>query len=730
MLVPEADRALAVSVGVEPSGVPRRVLHLGGGPATFVELLDEQLLLREQRAVPRLRPPDGWLIEIDGASRAAERANDALLTTSDGVVATAGTAPLASPGAVPAVWHNAVYRGHGVDTALAPGPLWDRIHGIVPADAALTRRLDLNAGVLEITIDDAAPRTTTTRFASLDHPGTLALRTTIEPDVDDPPLVAPSRTHASQGERDGVAWMVTGNNGDGVTAAARDHRGERGSDRLACYVPGRAVDEAMDALAAAERLGFDALLSEHRASWAARWRSANVTIAGDPDLDLAVRFSLFHLLQCAPTSGEAAVGARGLTGPAYHGHVFWDADVFVLPTLAATLPAAARAMLEYRVRRLSAAMVAARAEGRRGARFPWESAAAGDDVTPRAGRTRAGEIVPILTGPAEVHIVADVALAAASYIDWTGDEEFARGAGRRLFAETARYWVSRVRFDDDGRAHIDGVIGPDEYHELVDDNAFTNVMARWNLRRAAAAVGDAVASDETARWLHAADALDDGFDPATGRYEQFRGFFDLDDLVIADVAPRRPVTADLLLGRERVMRSQVIKQADVLMLHHLVADSTAPGSLRANLDYYEPRCAHGSSLSPGVHASLLARAGRFDAAVDWLRVAARVDLDDITGTTSGGVHLATMGSVWQALTFGFAGLRPDGEALAIDAARPVAWPSYEVRVTYRGTPVRVRVGDTVVVEADGPLQVSTGDSVVDCSDALVDLGPTVRREEE
>jgi nucleotide-binding universal stress UspA family protein len=205
------------------------------------------------------------------------------------------------------------------------------------------------------------------------------------------------------------------------------------------------------------------------------------------------------------------------------------------------------------------------------------------------------------------------------------------------------------------------VIGPDEYHEPVDDNAYTNVMARWNLRRAAGLGPDAGLSDEEReRWLVLAEALVDGYEPESGVYEQFAGFSELEPLVIADLAPRRPVAAELLLGRERVEGAQVVKQADVLMLHHLVPEEVEPGSLTANLRFYEPRTAHGSSLSPGIHAALFARAGMLDEALAGLRLASRIDLDDLTETTAGGLHLAAMGSVWQALAFGFAGLRPTG----------------------------------------------------------------------
>jgi trehalose/maltose hydrolase-like predicted phosphorylase len=274
-----------------------------------------------------------------------------------------------------------------------------------------------------------------------------------------------------------------------------------------------------------------------------------------------------------------------------------------------------------------------------------------------------------------------------------------------VLADAARYWASRIRLDREGRGHIYSVIGPDEYHEPVDDNAYTNVMARWNLRRAASdAVG--VEEPERSEWLRLADALVDGYDPETGLYEQFSGFFRLEPLIIADVAPRRPVAADMLLGRPRVSGSQVVKQADVLMFQHLVPEEAAPGSLEPNIDFYEPRTAHGSSLSPGVHAAVLARAGRLGEAVRALRMAARIDLDDLTGTSAGGLHLATMGSVWHALVFGFAGVRPRNGTLTVDPRLPRRWQALDLRLRFRGNRVRIRIEhDRVDVQGERPVPV-------------------------
>jgi trehalose/maltose hydrolase-like predicted phosphorylase len=519
--------------------------------------------------------------------------------------------------------------------------------------------------------------------------------------------------HEDDGEN--VWYRVAGEPG-GVAIAATQSERPAALERLAAYTTSShgvpSLSSATHKLARARAAGFDRLLAEHRHAWARRWETADVIIEGDPELQQAVRFALFHLMASVPDRGEAAVGARGISGRAYRGHVFWDSDVFVLPFLAATHPPAARAMLEYRVRRLAAAQAHAARMGRRGARFPWESAHEGIDVTPTFVYDKEGRVVPIRTGQLEEHITADVAWAASFYCDWTADRAFEFHQGRALLEETARYWASRARLDQrDGRAHIYGVIGPDEYHEPVDDNAFTNVMARWNLERAAALPGtDGRERDER---LRIARALVDGYDPATGVYEQFSGFYDLEPLIIADVAPRRPITADVFLGRPRVQRSQVLKQADVLMLHHLVPDAVEPGTLEPNLAFYEPRTAHGSSLSPAIHASLFARVGKLAEAVDLLRTSSRLDLDDATSTTAEGLHLATMGGLWQALAFGFAGVRVAGDAVVVDPRLPDDWKALELRLRFRGSPLRLRIEpDAFTVQAAHPIPLAVGDEVV------------------
>jgi trehalose/maltose hydrolase-like predicted phosphorylase len=714
LLVPESAGAVALTVGAEPTGAPPGVVHARGGPEAFLAVLEDQLERRADGAVPEIGRDKGWTIAVDGLDRELERVHEAMLVIGDGRVGANGAPVWSHQSATPRVLAAGVYDGDGPATELLSLPICHVLGAELPAGGRLERLVDLRTGLRLQSLSTAHGEAVALAFLSLSRPGTFALRAAGPPELvaDRAVLDATDATRTETGRVDDAVLMRASATAGGVAIAACATQAPGCVERLASYVtdPETVPDPevAMTALGRARRLGFEALLGEHRAAWAERWEAADVVIDGDDELQLAVRFGLFHLMASTASEGEAAVGARGLTGPGYRGHVFWDTDVFVLPFLAATHPPAARAILEYRIRRLPSALRAARSLGFAGARFAWESARDGVDVTPPSVRDASGKLVRIRTGESEEHIVADVAWAASTYVDWTGDCSFASGPGLELLVETARYWASRARFDRDGRAHIYGVIGPDEYHEPVDDNAYTNVMARWNLRKAAewAERFEArIAPSERERWLNTAAALDDGYDEATGLYEEFAGFFGLEPLVIAELSPRRPIAAELLLGHERVAAAQVVKQADVLMLHHLVPDEVAPGSLAANLDFYEPRTAHGSSLSPAVHASLLARMGRLGRALQLLRVAATIDLEDLTGTTAGGLHLATMGGVWQALAFGFAGLRPDGDTLLVEPRLPDAWDELALCVCFRGAHGRIRIRrDGIAVDGEPQLR--------------------------
>jgi trehalose/maltose hydrolase-like predicted phosphorylase len=724
MLVDELARAPTVSVGGEPAGCPERVLHLGGGPTRFLGILDAQLARRRDHRVPSIDPDPAWLVQLPTDPH-GQRVAEALGALANGWAGTRATLEEHGPLALALFAVNGMYTA-GPSPELLAGPQWDLL-ATTPAHreppntarpAGTERVVDLRTGVL-VRRDASGLRTF--RFVSAARPEALVLRaeapvTRLQPG---PGLAPPQQATATPGfdrrRRRGTDLARVHTPGDGgITMAARDRDGvvdgQRVIERLVAWTAARsrtpAWSGALETLDELESTGFEHLLAEHRQAWASRWADAEVRIQGPPGDQLAARFAVFHLLGAAPDAGEAAVGARGLTGRAYGGHVFWDADVFVLPALAAIRPAAARAMLEYRLRRLPAGRAGAARRARSGARFPWESAGDGSDVTPTHAPGRHGELVPILTGEEQEHIVGDVAWGACRYAGWTGDTAFLEGPGRPLLVETARWWATGIRQDAHGRAHIDAVMGPDEYHIVVDDNAYTNVLARWNLRRAAdlaeATGGD---RDEAAHWRTLADALVDGFDPERGLHEQFAGYWDLEPLLATQVATP-PFAADLLLGADRVAGSQLIKQADVVMAHHMLPDEMAPGSLAADLAYYEPRTAHGSSLSPAIYAAQLARAGRPDEALGLFRLAAHLDLDDLTGTTAGGLHLAALGGVWQALAHGFLGLDPAGEVLGVDPCLPTPWQALELRFRFRDQSVGVRADhDHVHVTCAAPLLV-------------------------
>ena len=442
------------------------------------------------------------------------------------------------------------------------------------------------------------------------------------------------------------------------------------------------------------------VIAKHIDCWQARWEVSDLRIEGDPAAQRALRFAIYHLSSAAnPQDDRVSIGARGLSGTAYKGHVFWDTDIFMLPFFILTYPEAARALVMYRYHTLAAARAKAARLGYRGALYAWELADGGEDVTPPFVVAPDGQIVRVLTGEQEQHISADVAFGVWSYWRATGDDRFLVEAGAEILIETARFWASRAEHEEDGRYHIRRVIGPDEYHEAVDDNAYTNGLAQWNLE-VAAEIANLVAErwpgpwqalsrrlgieqKEPHRWQQVARDFYTGLDEQTGLYEQFRGYFGLEEIDLAAFVPRT-APMDVLLGRERIQRSKIIKQPDVLMLVHLLWDRMPPEVRKANFEYYEPRCGHGSSLSPAIYAIVAARLGKIALAERYFRQAAEIDLANNTGNAAGGIHAGALGGLWQATVLGFAGLRLCGERPEHRANLPPSWRSLSMRFQWRG----------------------------------------------
>ena len=466
------------------------------------------------------------------------------------------------------------------------------------------------------------------------------------------------------------------------------------------------ADAAADRAARLAAAGAERIVREHIAAWRERWRAADVEIDGDDDAQRALRFACYHLIAAAdPGDDRVSIGARLLTGGVYKGHVFWDVEIYMLPFYIFTHPQAARALLLYRWHTLPAAREKARALGWRGALHAWESAATGEETTPSVVVAPDGEVVVIRNGEQENHISADVAYGVWQYWRATGDDDFLLDAGAEILIETARFWASRVERGEDGRYHIRHVIGPDEYHEDVDDSAYTNVMAQWNLERALEVVRLVrerwperwddleqrleVEPGEPESWGGIAAAMYTGFDPETGLFEQFRGYHALEEVDLA-AYDLRSGPADVLLGRERTRRSKVIKQADVVLLLYLLWDRFTPEVRRANFRYYEPRCAHGSSLSPSIHALVAARLGEVEIARRYFRQAAEIDLANNMGNAAGGVHGAALGGLWQATVFGFGGLHLGQNGPRLDPHLPPGWRDLRFPIRWRGRSMRLR----------------------------------------
>ena len=463
---------------------------------------------------------------------------------------------------------------------------------------------------------------------------------------------------------------------------------------------------AKQALARAVERGYSALRAENDAAWAREWEACNIVIEGDDEADTALRYSLFQLLIASPRNDDrVSIAAKSLSGFGYRGHVFWDTEIFILPFFIYTRPEIARNLLMYRYKTLAGARKKAQQSGYEGAMYAWESAATGEETTPRWVYGPDGtQMVRIWCGDIEHHISADVAYAVMQYWRITGDEDFMCNYGAEIILDTACFWGSRVEWNaDQGRYEITDVIGPDEYHDHVDNNAYTNNLARWNLQTAFEVLDwlrenhpdkaeQLVAfldltPQRLAYWEEVIDRLYLAFDPETGLFEQFEGFFGLKEVDLQDYEPRTK-SMQTILGLEGILDYQVIKQPDVLMLLYLLESAYDPEIIKVNWDYYTPRTdlSFGSSLGPAIQAILAAWLGDSATAYQHFIHAARTDLQDVRGNTADGIHAATAGGLWQAAVFGFGGLQIDGQGPQVEPRLPAHWQRLKFRIQYHGKP--------------------------------------------
>ncbi len=444
------------------------------------------------------------------------------------------------------------------------------------------------------------------------------------------------------------------------------------------------------------------LLAAHIAAWDQVWQESDIIIEGDPQAQLSVRYNLFQLLAVAPRHDDrVSIPPKTLSGFAYCGHIFWDTEIFILPFLTLTQPAIARNLLTYRYQTLLGARRKAQEAGYSGAMYAWESATTGDEVTPRWVPGPKGELVRIWCGDIEVHINTDVAYAAWHYWFYTGDDRWMRDYGAEIILDTAVFWESRVEWNTERNCYdIRDVIGPDENHDRVDNNAFTNLLVQWHLQSAlelwdwlkqaypheAAQLEDKLnlVSERLELWANITNNLFINQDGDSGLIEQFEGFFQLEDVNLADYEPRTK-SMQGLLGIEATSQKQILKQPDVLMGLYLLRDRYDYKTLQTNWNYYTPRTDHtyGSSLGPAINAILACDMNQPSEAYTHFMRSALVDLEDVRRNAAEGIHAASAGGVWQAVVFGFAGIRMTQFGPVACPNLPSGWTRLKFRLQWR-----------------------------------------------
>lgn len=452
-----------------------------------------------------------------------------------------------------------------------------------------------------------------------------------------------------------------------------------------------AVHDQVDAaLAGAKSTGWAGLLDEQRRFLDDFWSRADVEVAGDAEIQQAVRFALFHVLQAGARGEARSLPAKGLTGPGYDGHCFWDTESFVLPVLTYTAPQAVEQALRWRHSTLPAAQERARQLGLKGAAFPWRTIN-GDECS---------AYWP--AGTAAFHINADIADAVVRYTAATGDQTFEKEVGLPLLVQTARLWRSLGHHDHHGDFHIDGVTGPDEYSAIADDNLYTNVMAQNNLRAAADAaerhpdIADTLGVDdeETAAWRDAAERMTLPYNAELGVHEQSNGFT---GHKMWDFAHTHEDQYPLMLNFPYfdLYRKQVVKQADLVLAMVLRGHAFTQEQKERNFAYYEQLTVRDSSLSACSQAAMAAEVGHMRLAYDYLGEAAMMDLFDLEGNTRDGLHIASLAGTWFALVMGFGGMRDHyGGALAFAPRLPEQLGRLAFVVQVRGRRLRVEITGT------------------------------------
>jgi len=621
------------------------------------------------------------------------------------------------------------------------------------------RTLDMKQGILftRITWEDGAKRTTRWESArlvhrtrkraaliwgsvtALDYSGRLTLRSSIDAwAVKYASLSGKNHfrdVHACDLGEAGIAMVVTTRDpgiqvaqATRLTVAAAKSRSVRIDDdraaeslvcrleknrpvafekRAVCWTSRDADDPARAAreeLAAVSQVPVKRLVREHTGAWAKVWDAADIRIDGDPRAQKAIRFNVFHLASLANEHDDkVSIGAKGLHGNGYRGLVFWDTEIYLVPFFTYTDPPAARALLQYRFHMLPDCRTNARELGYTGARFPWNSSITARE-TPWKGW--------------QEHVGSDTAYAVDQYVQATGDTDFYLRFGAQLIVETAAYWPSRVEFDRNRQQYvIRKLMGPDENHGGIDNNAYTNHLVKWHMGRALQAVADLteagrwrtlrkklkITDEDLAKWADIRDRIYFPFDERKGFHEQFEGFFKLKERKIDHTKTQREYTGPVL---HSYRPTQVSKQADTVLMYYLFPDEFPDAARKRGYAYYERRSLHCSSLSRSIYAAVAAQIGRTGEARRLFLRGAELDYG-LYAECDSGIHSASLGGAWQAAVMGFGGFGVRGGRPRFDPHLPKEWRklSYtvqwrkrilEVTVTRRSLRLRARSGSVSV----------------------------------
>lgn len=714
-----------------------------------------------------------WIISETSFNPESQHHSETIFTLGNGYLGTRGAFEEGYPGESRATLVHGVFDDVPlVFTELANASDWLPLHIYLNGERfsldagtieQFERRLDLRAGVLTRTVRWRSPLGNTAtfvfeRFASLADEHLLCMRCRVTPEFDGTLEIRASLNGnmdnegyahwdwIGQAEKDSVYYLHNRTRSTKIdlalamrlTASAAPSRKEywdaqnvptlnmsfpakRGEtitvDKFVGVATSRdtanPIEMAVEHARAAH--SWESALEANQQAWGREWKRCDVEIEGDEEAQLAIRFNIFQLLIAAPRhDSHVSLGAKTLSGFGYRGHAFWDTEIFMLPLFIYTAPEIARNLLDYRYERLPSARQKAQAKGFEGAQFPWESAVTGEEVTPTwvphsADRTK---LIRIWTGDIEIHISADIAYAAYLYWQVTGDDSWFIEKGAELILDTAKFWASRAEWADESKRYeFNDVIGPDEYHDHVDNNFYTNRMAKWNLQTAldvldwlsnhARAKADELTQrlgltpSLLAKWE---EVLSKIYLPvrADGLIEQFEGYFQRRDVDLASLEPRH-ISAQALFGIEGCNETQILKQPDALMLQYLLRNEFTDEQIRINYDYYTARTDHtfGSSLGPSIQAIMACEVGKPEDAYEHFIRAVRADLRDVRGNARDGIHGASAGGTWQAVVFGFGGLRVTPQGWSIQPRLPKRWKRLSFRFTHRGKLQTVEITNPV-----------------------------------